>query len=263
MSHGLATPVIAGDGVIMSGNTIYDSGFSPATPNSFEATSPTMAPVPGINLEGGSGVSPTPFNPTPSNAPSSGTGTEFQPPVAKPTGTNESTGIVPDRSTVLSLRVPTDAQVFINDYKTKTNGDLRRYVTRNLKTGREYYYHVKAVVVRNGKTIERNELVSLKAGESEAVEFDFDSSVTSLALNVPANAKVTLCGKKTKASGDSRHFSTTKLEPGQVWNDYTVEVALETNGKVYRQEKKINMVGGESYQLTFEFDATKELLAVR
>lgn len=246
-----------------SGGVIYDSGYSPViTDGTMAPAADGFQPVPGIYYEGGNGVgTPTPATSAPSTAPAGGSGTDFQPPVSS--GTDESTSIVPDGATVLSLRVPTDAQVYINDHKTKTKGDVRRYVSRNLKSGREYYYHVKAVVVRNGKKIERNELVSLKAGEAEAVEFDFEKSVTSLALNVPANAKVTLCGKKTAASGDSRHFSTTKLEPGQVWNDYTIEVALESNGKIVRQEKKIKMVGGESYQLTFEFDAAKELLAVR
>lgn len=263
-SFGYSAPVYSAP--MSSGGVIYDSGYAPSQPPVYDSTMPSMTPesnglqpVPGIYYEGGKG-SPTPANP-PSEAPSNNT--DFSSPPSPNSESDGSTSIVPDRATVLSLRVPVDAQVYINDHKTKTKGDVRRYVSRNLESGREYYYHVKAIVFRDGKKIERNELVSLKAGQAEAVEFDFEKSVTSLALKVPANARVTLCGKTTNAQGDSRHFSTTKLEPGQVWNDYTIEVAFESNGKVVRQEKKINMIGGESYQLTFEFDATKELLAVR
>jgi uncharacterized protein (TIGR03000 family) len=228
---------------------IYDSGYVSSTMTN---GSDVFRPVPGINYEGGTGT-PTPAGQRrgDSSAPT------------PPAGDDGSTSIIPLRATVLSLKVPVDAKVYINDHQTKTTGELRRYVSRNLDPGRDYYYHIKAVVERDGKEIVRNEVVALKAGDSELVEFDFAKSITSLALSVPENAKVTLCGKTTNASGSARHFSTTKLETGQTWKDYTVEVAVEKNGRLIRQQKTLELVGGETYKLKFEFDETGEMLAVR
>jgi uncharacterized protein (TIGR03000 family) len=261
-SVGVSYSAVTAAAPVYAGQVIYDSGYAApqlpiegaVAPSFSPANVDGLQPVPGVYYEGGIGT-PAPSTTPPTAAPSGGNA-----PVTPPDG---STAIVPSRATVLSLKVPKDAQVFINDHQTRTKGDVRRYVSRNLETGRAYYYHVKATVVRNGKKIERSELVSLQAGQAEVVEFDFEQSVTTLALNVPANAKVRLCGKATNASGASRHFCTTKLEPGQVWNDYTVEVAVESKGRIIRQEKKLNLVSGETYKLDFEFDETNGLLAVR
>jgi uncharacterized protein (TIGR03000 family) len=235
------------------GPAIYDPGYAPAITN---PGSDTFQPVPGVNYEGGTG------NPATAPTPGSQRESDFQAP-ASPERRDGSTSLMPSRTTVLNLKVPSDAQVYINDHKTRTTGENRRYVSKNLDPTREYSYHIKAVVVRDGKELVRNEVVNLKAGNSELVEFNFDKAITSLALSVPENARVTLCGKVTNASGASRHFSTTKLEPGQTWDDYTVEVVVEKNGQVIRQEKKLQLVGGENYNLKFELDETGEMLAVR
>jgi uncharacterized protein (TIGR03000 family) len=72
----------------------------------------------------------------------------------------------------------------------------------------------------------------VKSGKSKTVAFDFDAApTTGLALNVPADAKVTLCGKQTSRQGEFRHFATDKLEPGMTWKDYTVVVSIERDGK--------------------------------
>ena len=44
--------------------------------------------------------------------------------------------------------------------------------------------------------------------------------LTSVTLFVPEDAKVTLGGMETNASGTMRYFSTTTLEEGKAWEDY-------------------------------------------
>ncbi len=158
-------------------------------------------------------------------------------------------------SAVLTLNVPEDAKVYINDKLTRTDGESRSYVSRNLKPNRKYQYLVKAVVVRDGKDVVRTQMVTIKTGETKSLAMDFDAArVTSLALNVPQDAKVILCGKETSIAGTSRYFETSKLEEGMTWKDYTVQVSVERNGKVISRKETIDMLAGESYSLSFDFD---------
>ncbi len=236
------SPVIYG-----SGAPIYGTPIQGTTHEGFQ-------PVDGIHFEGGSAPTLAPGDSGTPNPPTPGPGNDSSTSLDRANRAN---------STVLNLRVPDDAKVYINDYQTKTEGASRRYVSRNLNSGHDYYYHIKAVVVRDGKELVRNQMVTIKAGHSESVEFDFSKSTTSLALNVPKDAEVKLCGKSTSATGSTRHFSTDKLEPGQTWDDYTVEVTVKRDGQVHSKVEKLSLVGGESYKVSFEFDPAGEMLAVR
>jgi uncharacterized protein (TIGR03000 family) len=238
-SNGIQSPVIYDSGFNHQG-TVIPNG-SPAVKS--EGTD--FRPVDGINFEGTGQYYNSPV-----------------PPASRPDADN-STGLTSPSATVLNLKLPADAQVFINDKLTKTPGESRRYIARNLQPNNEYYYNVKAVVVRDGVEKVRSQMVSIAAGSSKTVEIDFDQTFTAVAVNVPADAKITLCGKATSASGASRIFSTDKLEEGQEWSDYTIEVELERNGRTIRQEKKLDIVGGQTYQVDFEFDSVNQLLAVK
>jgi len=75
---------------------------------------------------------------------------------------------------------------------------------------------------------------------------------TTLTVHVPADAKITLAGVPTKQSGETREFATTKLAPGQTWNNYTVRVEVTRNGKTLAQDRTIMLTGGESQELSFD-----------
>jgi uncharacterized protein (TIGR03000 family) len=79
---------------------------------------------------------------------------------------------------------------------------------------------------------------------------------TSLTLHVPADAKVTLAGVDTKQSGEARQFATTRLAAGQSWEGYKVVVEMNKNGQTQREERTINLVGGQSQELSINFDST-------
>lgn len=79
---------------------------------------------------------------------------------------------------------------------------------------------------------------------------------TSLTLHVPADAKVTLAGVDTKQSGEARQFATTRLAAGQKWEGYKVVVEMNKDGKAQREERTVNLVGGESQELSINFDST-------
>lgn len=238
----------------MNGLVPNDIGY-PA--NGGMSGSNSLNPVPGIYYDGGI-TSPT--------VPGTDSTLPVTPPNPGPTENGDTTGATKpaDQSAVLNLLLPADAQVYINEKLTRTAGEKRSYVSRNLKPSSDYHYQVKAVVVRDGQEIIRTQLVTIEAGTSETVEFDFDTApVTTLAINVPEDAKIKLCGKETAAKGDLRHFATSKLEPGMTWQDYTVEVTVQRAGKTVRQEKKLDLLAGETYALDFEFDSADEKIAAK
>ena len=56
-------------------------------------------------------------------------------------------------SALLSVKVPADAKVFVNDRPTTSTGSDREYISRDLQTGAGYNYTVRAEFVRDGKTV--------------------------------------------------------------------------------------------------------------
>jgi len=146
---------------------------------------------------------------------------------------------------VLSLELPRDAKVYINGKLTKTEGTLRQYASRNLKEDKDYRYRVKAVVNKDGREIVRTRLVSMRPGKDRSIRFDFNQpQITTLVLKVPADAEVLLDGKKTKAKGKIRTYSTRKLSNEQSWNDYRIEVRYSKDGQQVVEQRTLNLMAG-------------------
>lgn len=170
-------------------------------------------------------------------------------------GTSTQTGAVDG---VLAVSVPEDAQIFVNGLKTTSTGALRQYISRNLKSGYNYNYEVRAEAVRGGRVVEQVKTVDLRAGQTTRLAFDFpatESVETSLTLHVPADAKVFLAGNPTKASGETRTFRTTGLS--NTWQGYTVRVELDRGGRTVTKEEKIDLKAGDTRELNFDFEGDK------
>jgi len=161
---------------------------------------------------------------------------------------------------MLAVEVPADAKIFVNGQETSSTGEIRQYISRNLQPGYNYTYEVKAEIIVDGKTVTDVKTVDLKAGEVAKVAFNLAPATkveTSLTVRVPANAKVYLAGNPTKATGETRVFRTTSLSSGKSWNDYTIKVEIEKDGKTISREEKISLGAGETKELTFDFDSEK------
>ena len=159
-------------------------------------------------------------------------------------------------SAMLTVRVPQDAKVFVNGSATKSTGTERRYVSRGLKSGESYTYQVKVEVVRDGKTLEEVKEVKLQTGENASLAFDLnDADVeTTLTVQVPEDAKVTLSGSQTESTGTSRTFTTKNLQSGSTWKDYTVQVSIERDGQTLTKSQTIDLAAGEAKSLNFDFE---------
>jgi uncharacterized protein (TIGR03000 family) len=167
---------------------------------------------------------------------------------------------------VLSVHVPAEAKVYVNDSLTKSTGDLRRYVSRGLAPGAAYTYRVRAEFVRSGEEISETKTVRLTAGGSASIDFNDPTLAapmatnpveTKLTLHVPADAKVFLAGNETQQTGETRHFVTSQLSSGRSWNDYVVRVEVQRNGQVMADEQVLSLTGGESRELVMDLDAPK------
>ena len=166
-----------------------------------------------------------------------------------------------DASGSLQVSVPADAVVYVNDHKTTSTGVVRNYVSNGLKQGAAYKYRVRVEYDVNGKTVTETKVATVIGGGSADLEFGDQPSLatspapeTKLTLSVPADASVTLAGAATGQGGAEREYTTTKLPAGASWDNYVVEVTV--GGQT--QERTINLVGGESQHLVFDFaDAAK------
>jgi uncharacterized protein (TIGR03000 family) len=175
----------------------------------------------------------------------------------------------PDSAT-LTVNVPADARVFINDRPTSTRGTSRQYISRGLEPHARYTYQVKAVVYRHGQPLTQTRFVAVSAGEEASVDFGFGASQfesvagrpTTLRLHVPTDAAVTLAGSPTKATGAVRIFTTNVLASGQTWDDYKIEVSVERDGQIVKQEKTLSLVAGQSRTVRFDFDAASRIAAI-
>lgn len=156
------------------------------------------------------------------------------------------------RDAILSVSVPRDAKVFVNNRLTKTGGNNRSYVSRRLKSNHDYPFEVRAEIQRNGQTISLDKRVVLRGGESRSVSFDFETPVlTQLTVKVPENAHVKLCGNETSATGTVRNYRT-KMKPGKVWEDYEVEVSLLVDGQTVTRHRSVTIMAGGQHVVDFE-----------
>jgi len=77
--------------------------------------------------------------------------------------------------TSLSVRVPADAKLYLAGKETRSSGPVRQFITSKIQPGQGWTkYTVRAVIYRGGKEISREQTISLKAGDSRELAFDFE-----------------------------------------------------------------------------------------
>jgi uncharacterized protein (TIGR03000 family) len=177
-------------------------------------------------------------------------------------------------SALLSVKVPADAKVFVNEHATTSTGADREYISRDLQAGAQYNYNVRVEFSRDGKNVSETKTVQLAAGKSGQLTFaepaapqTADNNATrtaeapsaetrtTLIVHVPADAKLYLSGQETKATGPVREFSTTKLAAGAQWADYALRAVVDKDGQQQVREQMVSLKAGESREVTISFDA--------
>lgn len=78
-------------------------------------------------------------------------------------------------ATKLTLIVPTDAKVFLAGRETKSKGRVREFTTTKLSNNGQWTnYPIRVEFTQNGETMVKEETVSLQAGDSRELRFDFE-----------------------------------------------------------------------------------------
>jgi uncharacterized protein (TIGR03000 family) len=78
-------------------------------------------------------------------------------------------------ATSLTVHVPADAKVYLAGNATKASGETRVFRTTGLSGGKAWEgYTVRVELERGGRTLTKEETISLKAGESREIRFDFE-----------------------------------------------------------------------------------------
>jgi uncharacterized protein (TIGR03000 family) len=77
-------------------------------------------------------------------------------------------------TTALTLKVPAEAKVYLAGKETTLTGEVRKFTTTRLPLGQQWSnYAVRVELERDGQKLAKEETVSIKAGESREVAFDF------------------------------------------------------------------------------------------
>jgi uncharacterized protein (TIGR03000 family) len=167
---------------------------------------------------------------------------------------------------LLNVIVPSEAKVFVNGAPTISTGSERQYISRGLQTGASYAYEIRAEVERDGRTVTETKQIVVTGGQRANVQFNFNKAddervarqplKTTLLLRVPTDAKVFLSGKEMKTTGEVREFSTTRLDAGDQWSDYSIRVELNRDGQTLSKEANVTLAAGERRELAVDFDST-------
>jgi uncharacterized protein (TIGR03000 family) len=80
-------------------------------------------------------------------------------------------GAVNAAAATVTIVSPADAMVYVDNVATTLTGAQRTFDTPKLQPGRQYYYTVKAEVVRDGRTRTETQRVVVEAGKHTTVQF--------------------------------------------------------------------------------------------
>ncbi len=75
-----------------------------------------------------------------------------------------------DAPATIVVTLPEDAKLSIDDSPTTSTSGNRVFVSPSLPSGREYHYTLRAEVMRDGKAVQLEEKITVRAGEETRVE---------------------------------------------------------------------------------------------
>jgi uncharacterized protein (TIGR03000 family) len=81
----------------------------------------------------------------------------------------------PEAEATIIVTLPQDAKLTIDDEPTESTSGTRVFTTPSLPPGKNYYYTLKAEVVRDGKPIKAEQVVTVKAGQTMPVTLTLPS----------------------------------------------------------------------------------------
>ncbi|HMP79409.1 MAG TPA: TIGR03000 domain-containing protein [Pirellulaceae bacterium] len=169
---------------------------------------------------------------------------------------------------LLDLAVPPDAVVTINGHPTESRGGSRQYIARRLNPVRDYSFEIKAVILRDGQEWAHSTTLSTRSGQRQQVSMDEVAfspvpSTTTLIVHLPADARLKIAGSDTTQTGSERVFVTSALRPGESWSDYHLVAEVERDGQIVREERVVELRGGQTHEIALELQPMATRVASR
>jgi uncharacterized protein (TIGR03000 family) len=118
------------------------------------------------------GAMPTSFNVNPTwPAPTSPASSEMPRRTATVATTRTVAALSPATTAEVNVRVPDDADVWIQGEKMSASGTERRFVSPPLTPGTDYVYDIRAAWTEGGRDVTQTRRVNVQAGSHETVTF--------------------------------------------------------------------------------------------
>jgi len=177
----------------------------------------------------------------------------------------------PADNALITVRLPADAKLMVDDMPTNETGPVRQYVIPGtLEKGKTYHYNLKAEWTENGQPVTRDRKVDFQAGGQVVVDFIQNRDQTTqprtttteslygptpttalITVRVPADAKLMVDDTPTNETGPVRRFVTPgALEPGKTYH-YNLKAEWMENGQPVTRQRKVDFQAGGQVNVDF------------
>ena len=150
------------------------------------------------------------------------------------------------------VKAPLDAGIMVNGQSIDHTKTEQIFTTPDLTPGQSYAYDFRVEVVRDGKTVTRNQKVTVQAGRQSRADFSElsrDDAPARVTIKAPADARVTVDDVDVPPS--SRSFETAPLENGRTYY-YIVKAEMVRNGKGVSESKRVTLEAGKEASVEFK-----------
>jgi len=159
------------------------------------------------------------------------------------------------------VNLPAEAKLFVDGERVPMTTAVRSFKTPGLRAGQDYFYTMKAEILRDGVKTEKTARVIVRAGETARADFGemaegvavqtTREAPARITVKLPADAKLFIDNVACELTSDTRTFQTPKLEAGKKYG-YTLRAEAVREGKTVNSTRKIVMTAGEALTVKFE-----------
>jgi uncharacterized protein (TIGR03000 family) len=160
------------------------------------------------------------------------------------------------------VKLPADAKLFVDGQRIELTAGTRAVVTPALEPGQDYFYMVRAEAVRDGKTVEENRRVIVRAGYTTNLDFSKlepvaheEARPSRITVRMPENGRLFVDGNPVTMTSPTRTFDTPRLEPGKSYY-YTFKAEVVRDGKAQTEDRRVVVEAGK--ELTVDFTTMAE-----
>ena len=99
-------------------------------------------------------------------------------------GPEETQQVVVANRARLIVNMPDQARLYVDDMPIQAASPMHSFQTPELEKGREYYYEVRAEVMRDGKPVSETRRVTVKAGDVIRTDFNLLGGASAVASSM-------------------------------------------------------------------------------